>query len=64
MRKFAEDLREGDCLLLSWCGEKVIERLEDHGGPFPYSHQLAVFTDGTSMTLEKGLDYEVKEATK
>lgn len=60
MRKFAEELKAGDVLALPWCGAKVIAGFEDHAG-LPYIDRIAVFTDGTSMSLEKGLDYEVAE---
>lgn len=59
MRKFAEELREGDVLAMPWCGCKAIAEFEDYGGPFPFVDRIAVFTDGTSMALEKGLDYEI-----
>lgn len=58
MRKLSEDLKTGDVLAMPWCGAKMIAGFEDHSG-FPFIDRIAVFTDGTSMALEKGLDYEI-----
>ena len=58
MRRFSEDLKPGDVLAMPWCGAKTIAGFEDHGG-LPFIDRIAVFTDGTSMALEKGLDYEI-----
>lgn len=58
MRKMGEELQAGDVLAMPWCGAKAISDFEDHGG-LPFIDRIAVFTDGTSIALEKGLDYEI-----
>lgn len=62
MRKLSEDLKAGDVLAMPWCGPKTIAGFEDHAG-LPFVDRIAVFTDGTNMALEKGLDYEILEPT-
>ena len=61
-RKLSAELQTGDCVVMPWSENKVIADFED-GGAFPYIERIAVFTDGTYMCLEKGLDYEVMEET-
>ena len=51
-----EDLREGDCvLLLGVC--KIIARFRKYTGPMDFVKRVAVFTDGTAMSLEEGQYY-------
>lgn len=46
-------LQVGDCLQLIWCGNKHIVRFEEYKGIFDFIARIAVFYDGSKMSLEK-----------
>ena len=51
----------GDCLHLIWCGNKHIVRFEKYKGIFDFIARIAVFSDGSKMSLTKGNYYEIVE---
>ena len=53
-----ESLQVGDILRLIWCGDKHIIRFEDYRGAFDFVKRIAVFSDGSRMSLIKGYYYE------
>ena len=59
MMKMSEDLQHGDTLKMIWCGNKIIKSFEPYVGTFDFIDRIAVFYDGTKMSLEKGHFYEV-----
>lgn len=58
MREYKDqsEFKPGDGMDL-WCGIKVILRFEEYNGPFDFVARIAVFTDGTKMSLERGHYY-------
>jgi hypothetical protein len=50
------EFKPGDGMAL-WCGLKVIHSFEEYTGPFDFVARVAVFTDGTKMSLERGHYY-------
>ena len=59
MMKMSEDLQHGDTLKMIWCGNKIIKSFEPYTGKMDFIDRVAVFYDGTKMSLEKGYFYEV-----
>ena len=59
MMKMSEDLQHGDILKMIWCGNKIIKNFEPYTGKMDLIDRVAVFYDGTNMSLEKGHFYEV-----
>ena len=57
-----ESLQVGDILHLRWCGDKHILRFEEYKGVFDFVDRIAVFADGSRMSLTKEKYYEVVEA--
>ena len=57
-----ESLQVGDILHLVWCGDKHILRFEEYKGVFDFVDRIAVFADGSRMSLTKEKYYEVVEA--
>lgn len=55
-------LQVGDCLRLIWCGYRHIVRFEEYDGPFDFVARIAVFSDGSRMSLSKNRYYEILEA--
>lgn len=55
--KDQKELKPGDGMDL-WCGIKVIHHFEDYTGPFDFVARVAIFTDGTKMSLERGGYYK------
>lgn len=56
-----EELKTGDCMRMIWCGDKVIKRFEQYHGPFDFVARIAVFVDGSRMSLEKGHSYKIHD---
>lgn len=56
-----ESLQVGDILHLVWCGDKHILRFEEYKGVFDFVDRIAVFADGSRMSLEKGYYYQIAE---
>lgn len=56
-----ESLQVGDILHLVWCGDKHIVRFEEYKGVFDFVDRIAVFSDGSRMSLTKGNYYEIVE---
>lgn len=54
--KNQSEFKPGDGMDL-WCGIKVIHHFEEYTGPFDFVARIAVFTDGTKMSLERGHYY-------
>jgi hypothetical protein len=52
-------LQVGDCLHLIWCGDKYIHHFEEYKGMFDFVARVAVFWDGSRMSLCNGRFYEV-----
>ena len=59
MMKMSEDLQHGDTLKMIWCRNKIIKSFEPYTGKMDFIDRVAVFYDGTKMSLEKGHFYEV-----
>lgn len=55
-------LQKGDCLLMGYCADKVIARFEEYKGNFDFVARVAVFTDGSKMSLTKDYFYYILEA--
>lgn len=58
MMKQSEKLQAGDTLKMRWCGNKTIAKFVEYKGVFDFVDRIAVFTDGTRMSLEKNRYYE------
>lgn len=58
MEKRSEELKVGDLLVSSWCGNKVITGFREYTGPLDFVDRIVEFHDGTSMSLEKGRTYK------
>ena len=56
-----ESLQVGDTLRLGWCGVKHILRFEEYKGVFDFVDRIAVFADGSKMSLTKCNYYEIVE---
>ena len=54
-------LQVGDCLHLIWCGDKHIIKFEEYKGVFDFVERIAVFSDGSKMSLSNGRFYEILE---
>lgn len=59
MKKVSYELKEGDVMKMIWCGDKVIKEFKPYNGPFDFVERIAVFYDGSGMSIEKGHYYEV-----
>lgn len=60
MKKFAEELKIGDTIKTTWRGHpSTILKFEEYDGPFDFVLKIAIFVDGSGMSLEKGHLYEV-----
>ena len=59
MMKMSEDLQHGDILKMIWRGNKIIKNFEPYTGKMDFIDRVAIFYDGTKMSLEKGHFYEV-----
>lgn len=54
--KREDELQEGDCIvMLGTC--RIIAGFREYTGPIDFVARIAVFTDGSSMSLEKGHPY-------
>ena len=58
-----EYLKVGDILHLRWCSDKHIVRFEEYNGVFDFVSRIAVFADGSRMSLTKENYYEVLEVS-
>ena len=57
-KKVSEDLKIGDTIM--WCNiPKIIREFKEYHGLYDFILKIAVFTDGTAMSLEKGHMYKV-----
>ncbi len=54
--KDQSEFKPGDGIDL-WCGVKVIHHFEEYTGPFDFVARIAVFTDGSKMSLERSHYY-------
>lgn len=61
MKKRSWELKVGDVLQATWCGPRLIAGFEEYTGPIDFVERIAVFHDGSKMSLEKGYVYEVLE---
>ena len=61
MEKRSYDLRAGDILMSVWCGPKMIVGFKEYTGPIDFVERIAVFHDGSRMSMEKGHVYSVLE---
>lgn len=60
MMKLAEDLKIGDVLKTTWRGyPSTIMEFKEYDGPHDFILKIAIFVDGSGMSLEKGHLYEV-----
>ena len=59
MEKISHDLTVGDTLKMIWCGNKRIMDFAPYIGTFDFVERIAIFTDGTRMSITKGYYYEV-----
>ena len=59
MMKMSEDLQHGDILKMIWCGNKIIKSFEPYTGKMDFIDRVAVFYDGTKMSLGKSYFDEV-----
>lgn len=62
MRKISHELKEGDTLKMRWAGsDKTIKGFKPYNGPFDFVERIAIFTDNTGMSIEKGHYYELAD---
>ena len=59
MIKMSEEKRHGDILKTIRCGNKIIKGFKKKKKKMDFIDRVAVFYDGTKMSLEKGYFYEV-----
>ena len=59
MTKRSEDLQVGDVMKFGWCENKVIKEFIEYKGNFDFVDRIAVFYDGSKMSLSKGYYYEI-----
>lgn len=55
--KVATDLKVKDTLFSIVFGARTISAFEEYKGPFDFVDRIAVFADGSRMSLEKGHYY-------
>ena len=63
MTKRSWELQAGDILASVWCGPKMIVGFKEYTGPIDFVERIAVFHDGSGMSLEKGHVYSVLDQT-
>ena len=54
-------LKVGDCMILGYCPNKVIAGFEKYSGPHDFIARVALFTDGSKMSLDAGRNYWILE---
>lgn len=54
----SEKLKKGDTLKSKWTNNKTIIDFKEYKGVFDFVDRIAVFHDGTKMSLTKGHFYE------
>lgn len=59
MNKRSEDLQIGDTLKFGYCENKRIKEFIEYKGVFDFVDRIAVFYDGSKMSLTKDHYYEV-----
>ena len=59
MEKCSWELQAGDIMAFVWCGPKMIVGFKEYTGPIDFVERVAVFHDGSRMSLEKGRMYSV-----
>lgn len=59
MTKRSEDLQVGDIMKFGYCENKVIKEFIEYKGVFDFVGRIAVFYDGTKMSLTKDHYYEI-----
>lgn len=61
MQKVSRDLKVGDVLQITWCGNKMITGFEEYKGSLDFVERTAVLHDGGRVSIEKGRTYNVLE---
>ena len=61
MEKRSWELQAGDIVASTWCGPKTIMEFKEYAGPIDFVERIAVFHDGSRMSLEKGRMHKVLE---
>lgn len=59
MEKISYDLVIGDTLKMGWCENKRIVDFTPYIGTFDFVERIAVFSDGTKMSITKGHYYKI-----